>query len=405
MKYRQYKKSSINICLSINIHFIQSGGTHMLHKSYQCLFCLSFLLTVMGCSSNTSLKEDEITPFEQGTYTTDAVMISDDGYYLATDDYIVFYEYGSNEGINITSIIYADDEPIDPEGYTYKKYQDSICTILGMYYFDDSLIYLTEYLNVNGESWYSLMQMSSDGTTRKELLKLDYVPCFCNNGSLMIQKNRIFIVEEGAESTDETFTFDTEHTIHMYDLNMKELGTFTVEGSVQLYASGDRVYFFETRNNQVKYIDLNDDQLHEFNYNETDMMCFVNGDHYTSYTTIPNYEENTFTITSQYKNLETGETELSFENELLYGFDEKYLYTSLVDGSNQVYKIYNKDGSLNKEIIPSTLLEGNDNDFNPILGIVNGMIVSQSCYLENDLADTMNYFTCDIENGTCSYLK
>lgn len=377
----------------------------MFQKSYQCLFCLSLLLTMMGCSSNTLIKEDEITPFEQGTYDSRAVMIGDNGYYIPEDYSITYYEYGSNEGIDISPFIYTDDEPANPDGYTYNKYFDSICEMMSIYYFDDSIFYLTNYENVEGESWYSFMQMSSDGTTRQELLKFDYVPCWCNNGTLLMQKNRIFILEEGDESTNETFTFDTQHTIHMYDLNMKELGTFTAEDAVQLYASGDRVYFLKENSNKVRYIDLNDDQLHQLDYEESESICFINGDHYATYTTTANGDLYTISITSHYKDLETGETELSFENELLYGFDEKFLYASQIFGGNQIYRIYNLDGSLYREIIPSALLEGNDNYFGSILGIVDNHIISDSNYIENNTSNVTNYFTCDIENGTCSYLK
>ena len=147
------------------------------------LTVLMLVPLLVGCSKELEI-HDSISEEDQVVYHPLPIAKYKDGYYIQDLNNNTLYYMEENKSTLINYCYFRDDQFLEGNHGTYKRYDSYIKAAKGFYVLDDAIYTLASYMNVEGETWDSFVQMSLDGKELKELFKLDFQPY--NN----IQKNK-----------------------------------------------------------------------------------------------------------------------------------------------------------------------------------------------------------------------
>ena len=183
-------------------------------KKIFVLLLLEFL--AIGCSVRLEI-HDSISEDDQAVYHPLPIAKYKDGYYIQNLNNTLYY-IEKNQKTLINYCYFQDDQFSKGNHGTYKRYESFIEAGMGFYVLDDAIYTLATYRNVEGETWYSFVQMSLDGKELKELFKLDFQPY--NN--FTIYNNKVYMIENTAHMT-----------MHIFSLFVKELKA--IKGTLEYY--------------------------------------------------------------------------------------------------------------------------------------------------------------------------
>ncbi len=348
-------------------------------KKVLALFVLVSLL--VGCRTTIEIN-DSISEEDQSVYHPLPIAKYKDGYYIQNlNNNALYYIEGEKETL-INYCYFQDDQFLEENHGSYKRYESYIEAGMGFYVLDDAIYTLATYMNIEGEAWYSLVQMSLDGKELKELFKLDFQPY--NN--FTIHNNKVYMIENISHMT-----------IHIFSLTGKEMKTIKDTYADSFFISKDKIYLKNGESGHFAYLDENDEIVNVPIQND-EYVEMVNQD---SISTI-SYDDNT--LVSHYRSINDLQDIHIFSNEMITYFNEQYIYTSQLEGE-QKYRIYDLDANLVQEIIPSqsisveecnvTSINGGKTDFSVICRVIDNKIIAYH---------TEGPIECNIDTGTCRYV-
>lgn len=347
------------------------------------LTVLMLVPLLVGCSKELEI-HDSISEEDQVVYHPLPIAKYKDGYYIQDNNTLYYVE--ENKSTLINYCYFRDDQFLEGNHGTYKRYDSYIIAEMGFYVLDDAIYTLASYMNVEGETWDSFVQMSLDGKELKELFKLDFQPY----SNFTIHNNKVYMIE------------DTSHkTIHILSLSGKELKTIKDTYADSFFISGNKIYLRNAEFGHFSCLDENDGIIN-LPVKDNEYIEMINNDHVSSIS----YEDNTFnTLFSHYRSLTDTKDIHIFTNELVTYFDDQYIYTSQLSGM-QKYRIYDLDANLIKEIIPSQSIQIEENEENNIRSINGETDFSVICRVIDNKIIAYNFtgpIECNIDTGQCKY--
>lgn len=350
------------------------------------LTVLMLVPLLVGCSKELEI-HDSISEEDQVVYHPLPIAKYKNGYYIQDLNNNTLYYMEENKSTLINYCYFRDDQFLEGNHGTYKRYDSYIKAAKGFYVLDDAIYTLASYMNVEGETWDSFVQMSLDGKELKELFKLDFQPY--NN--FIIHNNKVYMIE------------DTSHmTIHILSLSGKELKSIKDTYADSFFISENKIYLRNAEFGHFSYLDENDEIIN-LPVKDNEYIEMINNDHVSSIS----YEDNTFnTLFSHYRSLTDTKDIHIFTNELVTYFDDQYIYTSQLSGM-QKYRIYDLDAYLVKEIIPSQSIQIEENEKNNMPSINgDGIDFSVICRVIDNKIIAYNFtgpIECNTDTGQCKY--
>lgn len=350
------------------------------------LTVLMLIPLLVGCSKELEI-HDSISEEDQAVYHQLPIAKYKDGYYIQDLNNNALYYIEENKNTLINYCYFHDDQFWEGNQRAYKRYASSIVAAMGFYVLDDAIYTLATYMNVEGETWHSFVQMSLDGKELKELFKLDFQP-YCN---FTIHNNKVYMIE------------NTSHmTIHIFSLSGKELKSIKDTYADSFFISGNKIYLRNAEFGHFSYLDENDEIIN-LPVKDNEYIEMINNDYVSSIS----YEDNTFnTLFSHYRSLTDTKDIHIFTNELVTYFDDQYIYTSQLSGM-QKYRIYDLDAYLVKEIIPSQSIQIEENEKNNMPSINgDGTDFSVICRVIDNKIIAYNFtgpIECNTDTGQCKY--
>lgn len=378
-KENHYEVDSIQILILLvndNSHNFKMEDVNM----KKVLTVLMLVPLLVGCSKELEI-HDSISEEDQVVYHPLPVAKYKDGYYIQNNNTLYYIEENKNTLINYC--YFRDDQFSEGNHGTYKRYDSYIIAEMGFYVLDDAIYTLASYMNVEGETWDSFVQMSLDGKELKELFKLDFQPY----SNFTIHNNKVYMIE------------DTSHkTIHILSLSGKELKSIKDTYADSFFISENKIYLRNAESGHFSYLDENDEIIN-LPVKDNEYIEMINNDHVSSIS----YEDNTFnTLFSHYRSLTDTKDIHIFTNELVTYFDDQYIYTSQLSGM-QKYRIYDLDANLIKEIIPSQSIQIEENNILSINGVTDFSVI---CRVIDNKIIAYNYtgpIECNTDTGQCKY--
>lgn len=336
----------------------------------------------IGCSDELKI-HDSISEEDQAVYHQLPVAKYKDGYYIQYLNNNALYYIEENKNTLINYCYFHDDQFLEGNQRAYKRYASFLEAGMGFYVLDDAIYTLATYMNVEGETWDSFVQMSLDGKELKELFKLDFQP-YCN---FTIHNNKVYMIE------------NTSHmTIHIFSLSGKELKSIKDTYADSFFISDNKIYLRNAELGHFSYLDENDEIIN-LPVKDNEYIEMINNDHVSSIS----YEDNTFnTLFSHYRSLTDTKDIHIFTNELVTYFDDQYIYTSQLSGM-QKYRIYDLDANLVKEIIPSQSIQIEENNVRSINGETDFSVI---CRVIDNKIIAYNFtgpIECSTDTGVCKY--
>ena len=348
-----------------------------MEKAFKFLLILPLLIS---CTTSIEIKES-IDVEDQSVYHPLPIAKYDEGYFIQNLNNNALYYIENNQSTFINYCYFHDDQFVEGKQESYKHYESYVDAGMGFYVLDDAIYTLATYQNVEGEIWFSFVQMTLDGTKLKELFKLDFQPY--NN--FTIYNNKVYMIENSAHMT-----------IHILSLSGKELKTIKDTYADSFYISSERIYLRNGELGHFSYLDEND-EIVNVPIQDNEYIEMINNNHISS---ISYTDENT--MVSHYRNINELQDIHLFTNEIITYFDDKYIFTSQIDGQ-QKYRIYDLNANLLKEIIPSQSIQSegkdtsntNENDFSVICRVIDNKII---------VYNSEGPIECNFENGKCRYV-
>ena len=177
-----------------------------------------------------------------------------------------------------------------------------------------------------------------------------------------------------------------------------------------LIADGNKIYYTTKNDNKpvLKYIDCEDLSSNSIDI-DFQTFIFENLEKISIYSCEYKESEEDTIIHSSIVDLNTKETIFTIDNSIINYFDEDYIYTSSTNNKDVKYSLYDWNGNLVKEIIPSEELLGNEYNTNnmfwntngsQIIRIINGNIIASATIANSD-----HIYVCSIENGSCKFVN
>ncbi len=356
----------------------------MTHKNTCEFVSVCSLLT--ACTSS-KISVDQIMPMDQKSLINYIEVVPYENGFYYVDDQLELNYYDLENSKNL--ILGPLDEKTD--SYTYSYMGSTI------YKYDNRLCYLTNYTNNEGISYSSLTLEKLDGNEIRSEFDLNY-------------SATQFLIHDGYVFCSELCS-DESWRIHIHDLSGKEISVIDEEAYVDhLIADGKNVYYTTKSNNKtvLKYIDCNDLSSHLIDI-DFQTFIFENLDKISVYSC--EYKELTedTIIHSSIVELNTKETIFTIDNSIINYFDKDYIYTSSTNNKDVKYCLYDWNGNLVKEIIPSEELLGKEYNTSNMFWKTNGSqiirIINQNIIASATIQNSDRLYICSIENESCKFLN
>lgn len=345
-------------------------------KAFKFLLILPLLIS---CTNSIEINES-IDVEDQAVYHPLPIAKYNDGYFIQNLNNNALYYIENNQSTFINYCYFHDDQFVEGKQESYKNYESYVDAGMGFYVLDAAIYTLATYRNVEGESWCSLVRMSLDGTKLKELFKLDFQPY--NN--FTIYKNKVYMIEN-----------ESNMTIHILSLSGKELKIIKNTYADSFFISSDRIYLRNGEFGHFSYLN-EDDEIINIPIQENEYVEMVNNNHISS---ISYSDENI--LISHYRSIEDLTDIHLFINEMITYFNDKYIFTSQLKGT-QKYRVYDLNANLLKEIIPSKSIQSNitnpnekESDFSVICRVIDNKIIA---------FNSKGPIECDFETEVCRFV-
>lgn len=339
-------------------------------------------LILSSCSS--SLSVEQIAPMDQKSIINYIEIVPSEAGFYYVDDALELRFYDLKKAKDIVL------GPLDEKTSTYTySYMGST-----IYKYGEHLCYLTNYTNAEGVSYSSFTMQTLDGKDIASTFDLPYIATQ-------------FLIHNGYVVCTEMLS-DGQCLIHIHDLNGKELSAIKEESYVDNFlADGNRIYYVtrSAESSVLKYMDCENLTSHLV---DVDFQTFVfeNLDKMSVYSCESTEDP---VIHSSIIDLQNKEVVFRVDDRVINYFDEKYIYTSSTKDSSIKYSIYDWNGELVKEIIPSVDLLGDENQTNNLFWKTNGseiIRVVDNYIVASSVKDNRErVYICDIESGSCRFIS
>ncbi len=354
-----------------------------MQKSIERIFLLLLVICFVSCTTKVELNEYFQEPINQKSLINYFEIVPyDNGFYYLDDD--ITLHYYNLDGSSDVSLGTLDEQT--------KEYSNLYCgTTIHLY--DQKIVYISSYFNDEGNQYQNLIVQDLDGSNRTTLLSFQYTVT-----QFVINDNYVITTESKEDGTSE---------IHIHSFDGKEKTSYSENSNIGgLIADGKNIFYslYENEKYILKKLNLDDFTI-DINDIRNNVFVYEDDDKISTYQI---HEDQS--ITSYIYLLDHLDTSIiEIENEIINYFDEEYIYTSTTSSSNMIYHIYDWNGQMYKEIIPANQILNEDcsvtnmfweADATQIIRIVSGNVIGNTTIQGKD-----QFFKCDIENGTCSFLK
>lgn len=367
-----------------------------------CVFLSLFpLLSLSGCQNKSSItiSDDKVLPIQQASFCTNIfVGVSDDALYYQLLGGKLFALDTQGNNMQIGSMNFVDDKAVGSsrnEIPAPKRYSEISETSVGMLFFDNQIIYESQYASVDGQIKYHLNAYDPIKNQFQTLIEFDFQP------SYFTVQNNVIAVAESIESSDEGI-------VHFFDLygNERQVIKFGAD-IVNITSNGDDIIIFCI--SSIYAVDIDSFRKSTVAEKDNTAFIYVCGNQY-SYYTVMNVEEmyeEDLKVHTGINDITEGKELFGIDNSIIDYFDDSYIYTTTLE-EDPKYRIYDWNSELIKEIEPSKTLgssEGalpialNEMNFSSIVRVWNQQLIGYH-FKESEI----ELFACDIENAKCRFL-
>ena len=367
------------------------------------IYLIVSVLFLSGCDiqkeHHANISEDIVSPIQQASFCTNVfAAVSDEAMYYQIEGGKLFALDKKGNNIQIGTMNFVDDKETGSsrDGIPApKRYSDIAGTGVGMLYFDRKIIYESEYYTVDGQMRNRLNAYDPTNNHFQTILEFDFLPSY-----FTLQKDVIAVAETIASSR--------EGIVHFFDLNGNEKKVIKFGSDVvNITSNGNDIIIYCV--GYLYGVDIDTLEQRTLVQRENTEFVYVNDNTY-SYCSI-DAEELEKEIPQVHSGIidNSKNTELfGVDNAIIDYYDDENIYTTTLE-NNVKYRIYDWDGNLVDEIIPSETLGASDGafpiayhemDYSSIVRVWNGQLIA---YHFNE--SEIELLSCSLETHACEFLK
>ncbi len=367
------------------------------------IYLVASALFLSGCDiqkeHHANISEDIVSPIQQASFCTNVfAAVSDEAIYYQIEGGKLFALDKKGNNIQIGTMNFVDDKEAGSsrDGIPApKRYSDIAGTGVGMLYFDRKIFYESEYFTVDGQMRNRLNAYDPTSNQFQTILEFDFQPSY-----FTLQKDVIAVAETIASSR--------EGIVHFFDLNGNEKKVIKFGSDVvNITSNGNDIIIYCV--GYLYGVDIDTLEQRTLVQRENTAFVYVNDNTY-SYCSI-DAEELEKEIPQVHSGIidNLSNTELfGVDNAIIDYYDDENIYTTTLENKVK-YRIYDWNGKLVNEIIPSETLGASDGaipiayhemDYSSIVRVWNGQLIA---YHFNE--SEIELLSCNLETHACEFLK
>ena len=276
-----------------------------------------------------------------------------------------------------------------------KRYSDTAGTGVGMLYFDRKIIYESEYFTVDGQMRYHLNAYDPSNNHFQTILEFDFQPAY-------------FTLQKGVIAVAETIASSREGIVHFFDLNGNEKKVIKFGSDVvNITSNGNDIIIYCV--GYLYGVDIDTLEQRTLVQRENTAFVYVNDNTYSYYSI--DAEELKKEIPQVHSGIidNSRNTELfGVDNAIINYYDDENIYTTTLENKVK-YRIYDWNGNLVDEIIPSETLGASDGaiptaylemDYSNIVRVWNEQLIAYHFH-ESEI----ELLSCSLKTHACEFLK
>ena len=367
------------------------------------IYLIASALFLSGCDiqkeHHANISEDIVSPIQQASFCTNIfAAVSDEAMYYQIKGGKLFALDKKGNNIQIGTMNFVDDKETGSsrDGIPApKRYSDIAGTGVGMLYFDRKIIYESEYFTVDGQMRNRLNAYDPTNNQFQTILEFDFQPAY-----FTLQKDVIAVAETIASSR--------EGIVHFFDLNGNEKKVIKFGSDVvNITSNGNDIIIYCV--GYLYGVDIDTLEQRTLVQRENTAFVYVNDNTYSYYSI--DAEELEKEIPQVHSGIidNSRNTELfGVDNAIIDYYDDENIYTTTLENKVK-YRIYDWNGNLVDEIIPSETLGASDGaipiayhemDYSSIVRVWNGQLIA---YHINK--SEIELLSCNLETHACEFLK
>ena len=367
------------------------------------IYLIASALFLFGCDiqkeHHANISEDIVSPIQQASFCTNVfAAVSDEAMYYQIKGGKLFALDKKGSNIQIGTMNFVDDKETGSsrDGIPApKRYSDIAGTGVGMLYFDRKIIYESEYFTVDGQMRYRLNAYDPSNNQFQTILEFDFQPAY-------------FTLQKGVIAVAETIASSREGIVHFFDLNGNEKKVIKFGSDVvNITSNGNDIII-----NCVGYlysVDIDTLEQRTLVQRENTAFVYVNDNTYSYYSI--DAEELEKEIPQVHSGIidNSRNTELfGVDNAIINYYDDENIYTTTLENKVK-YRIYDWNGNLVDEIIPSETLGASDGaiptaylemDYSNIVRVWNEQLIAYHFH-ESEI----ELLSCSLKTHACEFLK
>lgn len=367
------------------------------------IYLIASALFLSGCDiqkeHHANISEDIVSPIQQASFCRNVfAAVSDEAMYYQIEGGKLFALDKKGNNIQIGTMNFVDDKEAGSsrDGIPApKRYSDIAGTGVGMLYFDRKIIYESEYFTVDGQMRNRLNAYDPTNNQFQTILEFDFQPAY-----FTLQKDVIAVAETIASSR--------EGIVHFFDLNGNEKKVIKFGSDVvNITSNGNDIII-----NCVGYlysVDIDTLEQRTLVQRENTAFVYVNDNTYSYYSI--DAEELEKEIPQVHSGIidNSRNTELfGVDNAIIDYYDDENIYTTTLENKVK-YRIYDWNGNLVDEIIPSETLGASDGaipttylemDYSNIVRVWNEQLIAYHFH-ESEI----ELLSCSLKTHACEFLK
>ena len=367
------------------------------------IYLIASAFFLSGCDiqkeHHANISEDIVSPIQQASFCTNVfAAVSDEAMYYQIKGGKLFALDKKGNNIQIGTMNFVDDKETGSsrDGIPApKRYSNIAGTGVGMLYFDRKIIYESEYFTVDGQMRNRLNAYDPTNNQFQTILEFDFQPAY-----FTLQKDVIAVAETIASSR--------EGIVHFFDLNGNEKKVIKFGSDVvNITSNGNDIII-----NCVGYlysVDIDTLEQRTLVQRENTAFVYVNDNTYSYYSI--DAEELKKEIPQVHSGIidNSRNTELfGVDNAIINYYDDENIYTTTLENKVK-YRIYDWNGNLVDEIIPSETLGASDGaiptaylemDYSNIVRVWNEQLIAYHFH-ESEI----ELLSCSLKTHACEFLK
>ena len=367
------------------------------------IYLIASALFLSGCDiqkeHHANISEDIVSPIQQASFCTNVfAAVSDEAMYYQIKGGKLFALDKKGNNIQIGTMNFVDDKETGSsrDGIPApKRYSDIAGTGVGMLYFDRKIIYESEYFTVDGQMRNRLNAYDPTNNQFQTILEFDFQPAY-------------FTLQKGVIAVAETIASSREGIVHFFDLNGNEKKVIKFGSDVvNITSNGNDIII-----NCVGYlysVDIDTLEQRTLVQRENTAFVYVNDNTYSYYSI--DAEELEKEIPQVHSGIidNSRNTELfGVDNAIINYYDDENIYTTTLENKVK-YRIYDWNGNLVDEIIPSETLGASDGaiptaylemDYSNIVRVWNEQLIAYHFH-ESEI----ELLSCSLKTHACEFLK